>query len=445
MKTNYSQYLPWINAIIFVSSLIAVSVAFVIKPTQAVSIEEKRVLATYPVWLIDQVKSGRYFKDVDFYVADHFILRHSSSELAGMLQNLRGFVIDDIKIVAPVNGHHNSQPASDDNQRVSVNSASPAATSSRSTTAAGARLDALNTQKANVEIYQNIESIIIYKGRALQMVGGGGKQRYSFANTINDYKLQFGNAVNLFVLVAPIGADFYLPHKLNRSGRNEINLINTFYEQINDPVIKVDAYSELEPHKDAYLYFNTDHHWTGLGAYYAFCAFAKAAHFESIPLESLERHVIPHFLGSLYQLTQAPELKQTGDQVEYYMIPNKTNVSIFGNDGERERKTQLYATYAQGPLAYGVFLGGDFPLMKINSDVGTKEKIVVIKDSYGNAFVPYLASHYSEVYVIDYRYYKGNLKKLVKDNGVQNILFVHNTFVIQSRYTATQAQSFLKN
>jgi hypothetical protein len=106
-------------------------------------------------------------------------------------------------------------------------------------------------------------------------------------------------------------------------------------------------------------------------------------------------------------------------------------------------KASLYAEYARGSLGYGVFLGGDFPLMKITSDIKNGQKILVIKDSYGNAFAPYLASRYEETYVIDYRYFKGNIKQLIQDNGIQNMIFAHNTFVIQNPYTAKQARQFL--
>ena len=67
----------------------------------------------------------------------------------------------------------------------------------------------------------------------------------------------------------------------------------------------------------------------------------------------------------------------------------------------------------------------------------------MIKDSYGNAFVPYLASHYEEVFILDYRYFVGNIKTLLEDNGIQNLLFAHNTFVVMGSYTAQRATGFL--
>ena len=71
------------------------------------------------------------------------------------------------------------------------------------------------------------------------------------------------------------------------------------------------------------------------------------------------------------------------------------------------------------------------------------KKIAVIKDSYGNAFVPYLAAHYEEVFILDYRYFVRNIKTLLEDNGIQNLLFAHNTFVVMGSYTAQRAIGFL--
>jgi len=71
---------------------------------------------------------------------------------------------------------------------------------------------------------------------------------------------------------------------------------------------------------------------------------------------------------------------------------------------------------------YSVFLGGDHPLGQIITTVNNGKKLAIIKDSYGNAFIPFLLPHYQEIFVIDPRHYQGDLGKLVKDNGIQELL-----------------------
>jgi hypothetical protein len=90
-----------------------------------------------------------------------------------------------------------------------------------------------------------------------------------------------------------------------------------------------------------------------------------------------------------------------------------------------------------------VFLGADFPLMRITSDVKNGRKILQIKDSYGNAFAPFLPSLYEEVFIVDYRYFNGNIKELVKKYGITDVVFTHNIFVINSSFTAKRENSML--
>jgi hypothetical protein len=109
----------------------------------------------------------------------------------------------------------------------------------------------------------------------------------------------------------------------------------------------------------------------------------------------------------------------------------------------KARPTTLYAERARGGNSYGVFLGADFPLMRITSDVKNGRKILQIKDSYGNAFAPFLPSLYEEVFVVDYRYFNGSIKELVKKYGITDVIFSHNIFVINSSFTAKRESSML--
>lgn len=296
---------------------------------------------------------------------------------------------------------------------------------------------------ASEDLYENVESIIIYRGRALQMFGGAPQMTQSLAKAINRYREELSPEINLFFMAVPIGSDFYLPRKVNQGVMREklaIDHIHTLF----DPGIKsVAAYDRLAEHTDEYIQFNTDHHWTGLGGYYAYTAFADAAGFKPLPLSELVKGEIPNFLGTLYQRTMAPALRNKIDTVEYFKVPVKTEATYYPANSNTPVPLPLYAEYARGGNAYGVFLGGDFPLMRVVSDVKNGKKIAVIKDSYGNAFVPYLAAHYEEVFILDYRYFVGNIKTLLEDNGIQNLLFAHNTFVVMGSYTAQRAIGFL--
>ena len=84
-------------------------------------------------------------------------------------------------------------------------------------------------------------------------------------------------------------------------------------------------------------------------------------------------------------------------------------------------------------------------MMHIKSDVKNGKKILIIKDSYGNAFSPFLCAHYEDVYIVDYRYLKSNIKNIMKKYSIDNIIFAHNVFVINSSYTTYQENKFLNS
>jgi hypothetical protein len=83
--------------------------------------------------------------------------------------------------------------------------------------------------------------------------------------------------------------------------------------------------------------------------------------------------------------------------------------------------------------------------MHIKSDVKNGQKILIIKDSYGNAFAPFLCAHYEDVYIVDYRYLKYNIKSIMKKFDINNIIFAHNLFVLNSSYTNFQESKFLNS
>ncbi len=413
---------------VFFLILMSGGLLFIATPKEKISVDEKRELAQMPEVSREAIFQGTYFKNIDSYVSDNFIFRKHLTEIAAFMKSFRGKPMDDIEVV-------------DQEKKPVINPEVSALDKNK--LKAQLAPDQLVKDKVDNDPYENIESVIIYKGRAIQMIGMSENNMRLLSKVINEYKEEFGKSVKIYFMAFPIGADFYLPTKITRGTQKERILIDFMHSQLSEDIVKVDVYNALVPHQDEYIYFKTDHHWTGLGAYYAFDAFTKVAQLEPLPLSTLTKKVIPNYLGSLYQRTESTALKASGDTVEYFKIPNVTTSKIYNNVNDSGNAASLYAEYARGSLGYGVFLGGDFPLMKITSDVKNGQKVLIIKDSYGNAFAPYLASRYEETYIIDYRYFNGNIKKLIQDNGIQSIIFAHNTYVIQSSYTAKQERQFL--
>ena len=413
--------MKYLLSILFFSIIYLGGLLFIILPHDKVSVNEKRSLSPFPILTSNNYLTGKYTDSIDFYYSDNFLFRDHLIALSNKLKEKRGIKNLDIKI------YTKNEKAGNLIEKNKIENNIKAA-------------DTINILNNDNE-YQNIKSVIVYKNRAVQMFSGSKKVAASFSKLMGEYKLTFPD-VNVYCMAVPVGGDFYLPNNINKN--NEIKFIDALYASLVNGVIPIRAYESLKPHYKEYLQFNTDHHWTGRAAYYAYEAFCNTIGISQVPMEKLNRKVIKGFLGTLYYYTLSPELKNNKDSVEYFKIPYETKTVYYTKNSTTPVKGNLYTESARGGNSYGVFLGGDFPLIKIVSSIKNNKKILVLKDSYGNAFVPYLASHYEEIYVIDYRYYEGGVKNLVKNNNITDILFAHNVFMFNTNYTIVKERNFLK-
>jgi len=186
----------------------------------------------------------------------------------------------------------------------------------------------------------------------------------------------------------------------------------------------VDAYGEMAPHFKEYLYYRTDHHWTALGAYYAYRAFCKTAGWPPLELNQFEKRTgFKQFLGAMYRKTRDPELKKNPDRIDYY-VPPVTHTAVRYTK-ERPNKAVSASFIEEKYRAYFIFLGGDFPLMVADTSVKNGKTALLVKNSYGNPFAVYLLSHYERVVVVDYRYQKQPLPKLVEQYDVDDVVFLN--------------------
>ena len=408
-----------IQSLLFCLILLIGGILFFILKKDKISIEEKRKLSQFPSFTLDKLINSEYTDSIDLYYSDNFIYRNDLIYFANTIKSNNGFKYNDIEYFSDNNNYIKNKTIKTPSKII-------------------------DTGFKNVDVpYENFNSVIIANKRALQLFSGSKISAQKMAKLIKQYKSEFHDSINIISMVAPIGGDFYLPLKLNH--RKEKEFIDYFYSLIDTDVICVRAYEEISQHLNEYIYFNTDHHWTGLGAYYAYTSFCKAINLVPLSLAQMNRRVIPNFLGTLYYHTRASILKENTDSVVYYKIPTKTEVTYYRDGITKAYKCSLYAEYAKGGNSYGVYLGSDYPLMRIKSEIKNKKKIAIFKDSYGNPFSTYLPSHYEEVFVIDYRYFNGSIKELIKTYKITDIMFCHNAYVFNSDFTIAQEKSFLNH
>lgn len=412
------KYSSLINIILFLGILTFFGLATTFSEKKLNSDKEKRALATLPEFSLEDYFYNGYTDSIDRYVGDHFFMRDTFIALATWINQYRGFQSQELgEYDMTFNVEADEDIVNIDDEK-NINR------------------DSLMKNEGNVNDVQNLGKVLFYQGRAIQRFGGRHRNKYGEwstdfnAGTLNLYHKTFKNQARIFSVITPTAGEIHLPTAYKHPNRMECNNIKMMQDSMHADILKPDICLELHKHKGEYLYFATDHHWTGRAAYYAYRAFCKSAGFEPIPMDSMERKVIPGFLGTLYHRTRDERLKANIDSVEYFKVPNQHRAYVMKgkNYNKKDSKAWVYSPYAGGANAYGIFLGRDYPMMCIDTDIDNGKTALITKNSYGNPFATYLVAHYSRVIVIDYRKFKGNIADVCKKNKVDDIIIFQNSF-----------------
>ena len=205
----------------------------------------------------------------------------------------------------------------------------------------------------------------------------------------------------------------------------QLEKIRSYLEKKENPVTEIPLYEMLREHREESLYYRTDHHWTTLGARYAY---QSAAGQMGLPgaENGEEKKLYP--VSDSFQGTLAA---RSG-----YRVPDDT-IEVYWPDQEEElvvtyvqEQTKSASLYAAEKLKtrdkYGMFLNGNHPLTEIRTMASTGRKLLLIKDSYANCFVPFLTGDFEEIVLVDPRYYYDSAEKLMKQYGFTDVLFLYN-------------------
>ena len=271
-------------------------------------------------------------------------------------------------------------------------------------------------------------SIMVIGNSAMEMYGISPKNLTRYAETINAFSKQVPKS-QVYVMLAPTAIEFYGPEKYNTGNRSQDAGIKLAYKAMNKNIKTVDARSTLRMHTDEYLYFRTDHHWTARGAYYAYTAFAKTAGFKPSTMDTYTIGKIDGFVGSMYRYSEAQVLKDNPDYVETFTPKTPATGQIFTDATmSQSRPLTIVASQVAADNKYLAFIQGDNPIIKITTGNNNGRKIILIKESYGNALAPFLIDNYEEVYVTDPRRIDMNLADFVNANGINDVLLLNYTF-----------------
>ena len=289
---------------------------------------------------------------------------------------------------------------------------------------------------------EQLGSVIFVGDRAMDVPYGNTDKIKRYAQAVNAIADLLGDDVQTFSMPVPNSAEFYAGSNWNTGVYSQKNMFNTLKENLDSNVTYVDAYSVLAQHTDEYIYFRTDHHWTHQGAYYAYTALCKAAGFTPKLKSEFQSGQWDNFVGSMYtyiaNYPQSSILKENPDTV-YYWKPIADCTTYYYNNTDLTNGTimgTICVVREEVENKYLTFMGGDHPVTVVTTDT-EGPCILVIKESYGNALISWLTSHYSKIILIDPREYFDvqndiDLKAFAEAQGVDQCLIINYPMMLNS-------------
>ena len=292
------------------------------------------------------------------------------------------------------------------------------------------------------------------KVRALMAYGGSAKGGTGYAKAANLYKDTFPS-VNVYCMVIPTAVEFYCPEKVKSRTRPQRPTIENVFRHLSPDVKPVDIYETLGEHADEDIFLRTDHHWAPLGAFYAAQKFAEVAGVPFHPLSDYDRKVVHRFVGNMYGYSQDIAVKNAPEDFVYYVPRDVTysttytdytideNYRVIGMG--RPHKGIFFHHFKDGSgAAYCTFMGSDTRITRVKTSTHNGRRVLILKDSFGNALPGYLFYSFEEVHVIDSRYFTKNMVEYVKENQITDILFANNIFKAYSSGTYAKYIRYLK-
>lgn len=263
----------------------------------------------------------------------------------------------------------------------------------------------------------------------------------NYANLVNKVATALEGTTKVYDLVIPTAIGVVFPDDMKEkiNPEDQAARLQQIFDKMNDSVIPVNCFERMLAHRDEYLYFRTDWHWNGPGAYYAYEEFCNVKGITPYTMAQRELMTFDNYLGGLYQnnCKKDPALSATPDTVYAYLPYSRSASMKFTDVNGKTYAWDIITDVSSWNSAskYNCFAASDQPYAEFtNPDVTDGSVLVIVKESFGNALLSYLVDHYSKIYEIDYRYWKGDLVSFCKQVGANDLLFANNIGMVRTSY-----------
>ena len=356
--------------IIFILTLFLFLIINVIVPDREKSVQENRMLATKPKFRLSSLISGDYDEKFEAYMDDQFVGRDMWRKLKVMVDRIGGSRLE--------NGVY-----------IGTN---------------GQLLEQIEVADEN-HLAANIKAIKSFSERQ--------------------------SKIPVRMMLVPDAANV-LNHSLPALAKPEdqTQMFSMVRKDLGDSVEWIDVSTELNKHKTEKIYYKTDHHWTTLGAFYAFQAAAPSLGIEGDLSGKYVSYAVSDSFNGMLASKSGVNLGEK-EQIDIYVPTEEDTDLIVDYVDEGKRSTSLYdSSKLKEKDQYTVFLGGNSSLLDIRTVSTSTKRLLLVKDSFANSFIPFLTPYYREIVVVDPRYYSGTINDLMDSYRISEVLFLYsgNTF-----------------
>ena len=429
---------------------LAFAAGFNLLPRSTYSELEKRELTRFPALTPDSLANGSWTAAVSSWYSDTEPYRDTLMELSMQFRDLEGVRFGD---------QHIEFVSSDTEVTEEVPEVKPDPVADPDTVTAVQPFEYADVEGGADDVAKVASSGIILVGsgenvRALMGFFGTENGGTKYAEVVNQYGATFGKSVKVWCMPIPTSTEFYCPSEAAKFTKKQWPVFNAIFSNLSNGVRAVDIYSVLAAHTDEPIYLRTDHHWAPLGAYYAAKEFARVADVPFADLSTYEEHVVHRFVGSMYGYSHNIAVKKAPEDFVYYIPTGVEYTTTYVNyaldeefhvTGEsKPYKSKYFFSFKDGSgAAYTTFMGGDIKMTKVETSTHNGRRLLVIKDSFGNAVPGYLFHSFEEVHVADFRYFTKDVVSYVDENRITDILFANNITNTCVNYTYSRYRKFL--
>lgn len=468
---------------VFSAVFFAITAANILQPTRATYSEaEKRELATFPKFTLQALAKGEFFAGIDNFVSDTFIFRNEfieASRKINSLWSLNTYIGNDDDIIfipttppivevdidSPLLNIDKEKPTEEPEE------VEPDTPTVEDPTTEEPKVEEPITEEPKTdepltdeptseepkeeeppvvpekqpEIQEPAENLteieaphgvgepeflssghIIYGDAVLSIPYLVKSVAQYYADVVGYYAYLFPDS-RVSTVCAPLSSSMVTDPRLKNKITDQKKMIDTINSYLEEGINGVNCFDNLFAHRDEYLYYKSDHHWTARGGYYAYEAFARSVGLTPTPLEDFEEVLMNEsWNGSMAYLTGDERIKELRDEVYAYIPTKKHTMTTYSAKGEVSKfKTSILTAYR----SYDGFMNGDnaYTVISVPDNPQDMTALVFI-DSYGRAFVPYLIEHYGTIITVDPRYIYFNVYEHLKDYKITDIIFANNLY-----------------